>query len=331
MPGHRWTRRGLLGSGLALAVSGCTVSDPTVRGAGPVGSAPSPSPTPTPTPPASAAVELRLAALAAAVPDAPGRPTAASAALLELVRASHLERAAALAAPDPAARPIPDPTAAGPSPSPPVSPAPSRAAALRQLAAAERTAAADHRRTALAADGLTALLLGSMSVASSRFAAALAAEDAPAAGSPRAHRPTALVPDTEAVAALVTSLHAVVYGYQLALGRLAPGSGAHDRAIAALRQRRALLNRLSGVLVAAGADVPAASPAYEPSPRPTDARTARLLIQRMESALLPFCGLWLAAAARPADRTLALDTLAATAATAEAWGAPLLAWPGYWD
>lgn len=329
----RPTRRQLLAAGLALAVSGCTLSDPAVRGQGPVKSAPSPAltPMPTPTAPAPASVELRLAALAATVQASPGRPTASSAAVLELVHRSHLERAAALTAPDPAARPTQNPSAPSPSPSPSASPTPSRGEAVRSLVAAERRAASDHRRAALAADGLTALLLGSMSVASGRFVVAVTAGHPPAAAPLQAHRPTALVADTDAVAALVSSLHALVYGYQLALGRLPVGSGAHDRAAAGLQQRRALLHRLSDVLVEAGAKVPAASPAYQPSPEPTDARTAGLLIRRMETALVPFCGLWLAAAARPADRTLALDTLAATTATAESWGAPLLAWPGYRD
>lgn len=323
----RLTRRRLLAGGLALGVSGCALSDPAVRGSGPAGPGTSPSPIPASTTVAPASAELRLAALAAALQAFPGRPSAAWAAVLELVHDSHRERATALAAPDSAARPTPAPPAPDPSPSP----APSRGDAVRRLVRAERHAAADHRRTALAADGLTALLLGSMSVASGRFAAALSAEEPPAAASLRAHRPTALVPDTEAVAAMVTSLHALVYGYQLALGRLRVGSGAHDRAAAGLRQRRALLHRLSDVLVETGAEVPVAAPAYQPAPEPVDARTAGLLIQRMESALMPFCGLWLAAAARATDRTLALDTLTATAATAEAWGAPLLAWPGYRD
>jgi len=325
----RWTRRRLLVGALALAASGCTVSDPAVRGPLPPGPGPtSPTrPAPAPTGPAPASVEIQLAALAAAVPAAPGPTSAASAAVVDLVRRSHLERAAALAAPDPTTRPpadyaSPHPSASGSAP---------RDAALRRLVAAERRTARSYRRAALAADGLTALLLGSMSVASEQFSRALTAAEPPAAASLRAHRPTALVPDSEAVGALVTSLHALVYGYQVALGRLRAGSSAHDRAAVGLRERRALLHRLSDVLVEAGADVPAASPAYELDPQPTDARTAGLLVRRMESALLPFCGLWLAAAADTADRTLALDTLSTATATAASWGAPLLAWPGYQD
>ena len=52
-------------------------------------------------------------------------------------------------------------------------------------------------------------------------------------------------------------------------------------------------------------------------------------MRHLEQGLLPICGLWLASAARAGDRALALDTLAATTAAAESWGAPLLPWPGY--
>jgi hypothetical protein len=101
--------------------------------------------------------------------------------------------------------------------------------------------------------------------------------------------------------------------------------------MAGLANRRALLERLSGQLVSAGVQVPPAAPAYDPSPEVRDAATAGRLIRQIESALLPFCGLWLAAAGRPAARRQAFDTLAATAATAVSWGAPVTAWPGWQD
>jgi len=78
-------------------------------------------------------------------------------------------------------------------------------------------------------------------------------------------------------------------------------------------------------------EVPPAAPAYDPSPEVRDPATATRLLRGMEAALLPFCGLWLAAAGRAADRRAAFDALAATAATAADWGAPLRAWPGYQD
>jgi hypothetical protein len=239
------------------------------------------------------------------------------------VRRSHLERAAALASPDPGSRPTGAP--------PPTSPAPAGRPSLGGLADAERRLAGRYRTAALAASGLDALLWGSMSVASTSFAAALDAADPPAVAGLRRHRPLTPVSDTEAVAALVAALHAAVYGYQLALGQLKVLSGAHARAVAGLAGRRALLERLTEQLISAGVDVPPAAPAYDPTPEVRNAATAGQLIRRIESALLPFCGLWLAAAARPAARRQALEALAATAAAATAWGAPLTAWPGWQD
>jgi hypothetical protein len=331
--GSRWSRRSVVALGLttgAVGWVGCTVSDPTIRSearATPGGSrTPTPTPTPRPADPgtaADAATELVLATSAGALATGRTKLSGRQRSLVALVRQAHLERAAALASPDPSSRPT---GAATPSPSAlPAQPS------LRALADAERRVARRYRTAALGSSGLDALLWGSMSVASTRFAAALDAGDPPAAGRLRVHRPMTPVSDSEAVSALVASLHAAVYGYQLALGQLKVLSPAHARAMAGLANRRVLLERLSGQLVSAGVQVPPAAPAYDPSPEVRDAATAGRLIRRIESALLPFCGLWLAAAGRPAARRQAFDTLAATAATAVSWGAPVTAWPGWQD
>jgi hypothetical protein len=309
----------------AVGSAGCTVDDPTSRAGRTPGS---PVPTSRPSRPATAAdaaAELVLAGQAGALLTHGSRLSDRQQALLQLIRGTHLERATALASPDPATRPT---ASAGPTPSPvPTPPATSLAA----LADAERRAAAGYRRRALAGTGLDALLWGSMSVASTRFGAGLDAARPPVVATPADHPPISLLSDTDAVSALVAALQAAVYGYQLALGRLRVTSREHARAAAGLRERRGLLNRLSDRLIAAGVDVPAAAPAYDPSPEVRDAATAGRLIRRMESALLPFCGLWLAAATGGVDRRQAFDALATTAATAASWGAPLIAWPGWQD
>jgi len=304
--------------------AGCTLDDPTSRAGRTPGS---PVPTSRPSRPATAAdaaAELVLAGQAGALLTHRSGLSDRQRALLELIRGTHLERATALASPDPAARPT-----ASSSPTPTGAPT-TRAPSLAALAAAERRAAAAYRGRALAATGLDALLWGSMSVASTRFAAGLDADRPPTVSTGHDHRPVSRLSDTDAVSALVAALQAAVYGYQLALGRLRVTSREHARAAAGLRERRGLLNRLSNRLIAAGVDVPPAAPAYDPSPEVRDAATAGRLIRRMESALLPFCGLWLAAAG-PADRRQAFDALATTAATAASWGAPLFAWPGWQD
>ena len=66
-----------------------------------------------------------------------------------------------------------------------------------------------------------------------------------------------------------------------------------------------------------------------PSTNPRNAATAAKLIRQMETALVPFCGLWLAAAAAPAERTEALDQVGRTQGVARQWGASLPAWPGW--
>ena len=325
----QWSRRSVLALALALS-TGCTVSDPAVRGAGagPASSvSPSPSPSPAPNSSGDLAAELRLAASAAAVAAGGTGPDGGRRAVLDLIQRAHQERAAALRAPDPTSRPDP---ASSPDPSPSAS-SPAPGAGLARLVEAERAAALRCRRAALATDGLSALLWGSMAVASTRFAAALEDADPPAVDRPRTHRPMALLSDTEAVSVTVSALHAAVYGYQVALGRLEEGSGAHTRAVAGRTGRRQLLDTLSDRLRDAGSPVPPAEPAYAPSPVPRDARTASALVRRLESGLLPYCGLWLAAAATLTDRRLALDTLTSTAATAQSWGAPLLVWPGWRD
>lgn len=334
-----------MGTGLLVgAAAACSPSDPAIRPA--ADSTPSPggsgaaagSATPRPVPPVSAAVtaEQVLADGARSALTGSGLTrtelTGRQRALLQLMARTHDERVAALTADNPGARPAPAATASpAPSPSPTPGPVPDAGATLARLERLERRAATRSRTAALAGTGRVALLQGSMAVASTGFADALAADDPPPSAAVAAHVPVTLLSDTEAVAAVVDALHAVVWGYQLALGRL-PGSGRpYARAAAGLRGHRILQDRLVEQLVRAGAEVPPAQPAYDPSPEVRDAASAALLLRRLESRLQPFLGSWLAAAGTAGDRTLAYDALAAAAATARSWGAPLSAWPGWSD
>ncbi len=331
----RGSRRSVLLTGLALAGSGCTLSDPAVRSRDRGAAAPPPSGgTPSALAPGVArdlAAEQALAAGARAQRARTGRGDERRRDLLLLLARSHAERAAALAAADPATRPTPVPAATG-SPAPTTSTtAPTTPPGTAALVAAERARARRYRTATLAARGPTALLWGSMAVASAAFASALDADDPPRSAAVAPHRSLVLLDASAAASALVASLHAAVWGYQLALGRLPANGVAHDRALAALASRRALQDRLVEQLRRSGASVPAAAPAYDPDPEVADAEDARLLLQRIETRLLPFVGLWLAAALEPADRALALDALDVTARTATAWGAPLRAWPGWPD
>ncbi|SDS17943.1 protein of unknown function [Friedmanniella luteola] len=329
-PGReRWSRRTLLLGGLAVGASACSVSDPAVRGpAGAPAATARPSPTPSPLAPGLArdvAAETALAAGARAQRARTDADDARRRDLLGLVEQAHTARAAAITAPDPA-EPTPSSTS---TPAPGPRSGPGRAPGTERLVADERALAARYRAAAMAAGGPAALLWGSMAVASGAFATALAAAEPPRSAAVADRAPLTVPSDSAAVSALVGSLHAAVWGYQLALGKLPVTGARHDRARAGLRERRALQARLVDRLRRAGVEVPAAAPAYDPDPEVRDADDARLLLRRIETRLLPFCGLWLAAAARPADRAAALAALTATATTATAWGAPLQAWPGW--
>ncbi|HEU5484266.1 MAG TPA: DUF4439 domain-containing protein, partial [Microlunatus sp.] len=126
---------------------------------------------------------------------------------------------------------------------------------------------------------------------------------------------------------MVRQLHAAIYGYQLALGRLS--GSRRDTAAADLRRHRILRDRLTARLINRQADVPVAAPAYVPSTTPRNAATAGKLIRQMETALVPFCGLWVAAADTPKVLTEALDQVGRTGRVARQWGASLPAWPGW--
>ena len=126
---------------------------------------------------------------------------------------------------------------------------------------------------------------------------------------------------------LVTQLHAIIYGYQLALGRLTGQQ--NDTATAELRRHRMLRDRLTARLLSRKAEVPVAKAAYVPTTNPRNARTAAKLIRQMETALVPFCGLWLTATDTAAERTQALDQVGRTSRVARQWGASLPAWPGW--
>lgn len=285
-----------------------------------------------------AKLEDSLAAHAAAVlmvgHDRLGRKGRA---LVTAIRDQHRAHAAVLRTTDPTdpAAAAADPPAS-PSPSPSGQRHPSFATTVNRLLAAESKAAVTHRAAALPVNGLAALLWGSMATSATAIAAILTDADLagdspdPDAGAVAAVRSRAPMPAVSVIAAeqeLVRQLHAVVYGYQLALGRLS--GGRRDTAAAELKRHRILRDRLTARLLDRKAEVPVAEPAYVPSTNPRNASTAGKLIRQMETALLPFCGLWLAAAGTPAERTEALDQLGRTGRVARQWGASLSAWPGW--
>ncbi|HKF87868.1 MAG TPA: DUF4439 domain-containing protein [Propionibacteriaceae bacterium] len=317
---------------LPVALAGCGTRDPAVNepgidGSGNGGSSTNSASTPLPTPTAAPSAQIaRGAALELALADLAGTTNTGKQQaqlskdqrrLLAAVQAGHLDHANALQGADATNGST---SAAGPATVP-------GDQALAVLVRRERAAARSHAKAALDSSGSAALLWASMSVAASRYAAALGHDgDVPIGSSKRGQLPALSV--DQAVAELVAQLHALVYGYQLAIGKLPVLGKRHARAVTELLRVRVLRERLISILTKRSITVPIPQPAYVPSLRVHDAASAEKLIARMQSALLPFCGLFVTAATGK-DRQLAFDTLAATARIARSWGGPLSAWPGW--
>jgi hypothetical protein len=338
----RPTRRDALRLGLGLAalgttpLTGCTLSNPTVDepartpSATPTGptasptaapaSTPTPPPTPQPTvtePDASGGLAQGLASLAARIAAShQGRAlTGPQRTLLTFLVDAHQAHAEARGL-------------AGPVPPGAKLETMSLRRSLVLLARRESAAARRHQQDTLASSGLDALVLGSMSVAATTFASVVTDADPPPVRAVRARTPMPLITDVAAVQQLVAQLHAMIYGYQLAIGRLPVLSRQHARAVRELRAHRILRDRNIAWLNRRKAEVPVAEPAYVPTTVPRSAATSATLIRQMQTAFQPFCGLWLAAAG-DADRQSALTQLATTTNLARSWGAPLQAWPGF--
>lgn len=264
-----------------------------------------------------ATTELVLAGLVTAILAGPGRKglTADQRGRLGFLAEAHRTHAAAL---DPAAR----------APRPPRVSGLSADQALDRLTKQERRAARDHRAAALAVSGDDALRFGSLAAAADLYARASAVTGAmPTSAKPGTPPRLAHGTDIEAVQSLVTQLHALAYGYQLATGRMPVAGERDDQAVAELLQLRIDRDRLIGWLRGRQAEVPVPEPAYRPTVEVRDGPTGLRLIRTMLVALLPHAGVWLAAAG-DAERSWALDFFVSTARLARGWEAPLPVWPG---
>jgi hypothetical protein len=327
------SRRRLLGLGLGATLpvlAGCSLTtppdpDPTVPSSpasGPPTSSTSAGPSPTGPPVvagarAAAATELALAGLAAAILAGPRRRelSADQRPLLTFVAEAHRRHAAVL---DPSVRP----------------PRPADVArltlrqSLTRLARDEARAATRHRAAALAVAGEDGLRFGAAAAAASLYAGVVATDRrVPTGAGPRTPTLLARSTDIAAVQSLVAQLHALVYGYQLAIGRMPVSGEDDDEAVAELLQHRVRRDRMIGWLRRRDAEVPVPEPAYRPSVEVRDGPTGVRLVRTMLVALQPFAAIWLASAA-DAEREWALENFLTTATLARGWGAPLPVWPG---
>ena len=336
----QFSRRMIIGMGLAaptLAVpwlagcssSGSKVDTPVVTPSSAPESSPAVGPTPTPSTTAAtqpspsavaAAAEQALAALAAAILVGPERKQLSKDRrdLVTFLRNAHSAHARAIASPNPL-----------PSQAPVKLGGQSLNSSLGLLMRHETAAASRYRRTALSAKGSDALLWGSLSVAAGSFAAAVSTGNPPPTRPVGNRQPVELLSEVVAVQELVRQLHAMVYGYQLAIGKMKVLSRQRSKAERELLNQRIFRDRLIAWLRRRSVEVPAAEPAYVPSVVPRSQATAGKLIMQMQTAVQPFCGLWLAAAASRADRQQACTALGAAVKISRSWGAPLNAWPGW--
>jgi Domain of unknown function (DUF4439) len=328
----RLTRRMIIGLGLAAPtlampwLAGCNPSDPAVDTpidtplSAPPGTGATPKPNPTTLDPAArhAASEQALAALAASILGGSHLEQLSKERrrLVTFLRNAHSAHALAIANPLPSQAPV---KTAGQSLN----------TSLALLERRENLAAGRYRQAALRAKGSDALLWGSMSIAAGDFAAAIGSGKPPATNTVSDRNPVEILSEVTAVQELVRQLHAMVYGYQLAIGRLKVLSRLRPQAESELLAERIFRDRLIVWLRQRSAEIPAPEPAYVPSVVPRNPATAGKLIMLMQMALQPFCGLWLAAAASQADRQQAFSALGSAVKTAGSWGAPLNAWPGW--
>ncbi len=331
-PSVALSRRGALLAGLAALGAltvGCDPGGPDDPDPAP----PVPTPTQAPLPPLAGAgnaaeVEGRLSAQAGSLLKADDLGPALEA-ILTATAAGHRAHQVALSGPQPTGRPTTG-SSARPTPSPTRATLP---AGLKKLVADQDAAARKLAGNANRAESVTALFWASLAAAAGGYAQAVRQSGSAKAASPAKapkplkHRPVEPIAAAAATRAMVEQLYAVGYGYQVAIGHLEDDQ--FERAATALRNHRSLRDRLIAGLVEESGEVPAAAPAYDVPVRPKDAASAAKLIMALETALLPFCGQWIAASADDEDRELAISTLRSVSVASVSWGGPLLSWPGY--
>ncbi|MDO5678575.1 MAG: hypothetical protein Q4G35_13855, partial [Propionibacteriaceae bacterium] len=245
-----------LAGGIALGVTGCQASNPVIRG----GPTAPPALEPAPTEPAvpaqenSLVHEVTLATLAGTAHDdaAARQIDAQTTAVLGWLAAGHDVHVTALLDARPARRSTTAPTPA-PGRTPRTRPAPTDTLVagpapevIRQLHDLLEAALVDYRTAAIGGQGTSALLWGSLA------AYARSAQAALARSAPRPEPPAIAVrelepwSDAEAEQQALRQVHALIYGYQVAIGQLVREE--ERAAYAALVQRRALRDHLAAAL-----------------------------------------------------------------------------------
>lgn len=208
--------------------------------------------------------------------------------------------------------------------------------AIATLRTLEKSAAGQHRDRALDPHGpddrleeLT-LLWGSLSTAAGSYAATLTDSHHETPKAAARHREAVRMPPTDqAIRHLVTQLHATIFGFQTALGRLSGKSAAQARTRLTTYRR---LRDTAGVwLTEHKRTVPNEKAAYRLPVQPKDSSTAITLIITIEDRILPYLGQWLATADTAGNRKTALEALEDCWTSANSWSSPphVPVWPGW--
>lgn len=130
-----------------------------------------------------------------------------------------------------------------------------------------------------------------------------------------------------AMQAVVAGEQAAVYAFGVIGARL-QGTSDEPAARAAWDRHRTRRDQVSAMLVAAGAEVPAAAPAYDLGGPVVTAAAARRLAAAVEQACCAPYADWVAAADRTSERATPARWLSESATAAVSWGGAPIPFPG---
>jgi hypothetical protein len=192
----------------------------------------------------------------------------------------------------------------------------------KDLAAAERTAPGTSATDVNRASGDLAALLASIAACRALHAQSLDPSQSPADAPPLV---TAKTSSSDALQAMLSAQHAAIFAYG-ALGPHLTGSQ-RTAAHAAFDVHRGQRDVLMAAIGARGGSPRAAEASYDLPFRVTDAASACRLAALVESRLTAVCAQAVSTSS-DSDRTYAAWALTQAALRAQAWGAPVTAFPG---
>jgi len=249
---------------------------------------------------------------------------------LERAATLHRRHLEVLSTPEATTRPRPSASATATTAPPSIGKLDSdRSKGFKAFRAAMSKLEQEHLGRVGATSGMTALLWASLAASIAQSVVVAGREtSSPEPATEGDHLPYEPMTDIAAAQALLTQLHALVFGLQAALAPLSGDAATpyQDRLVRARIQRDHLVDWLRDQ----DADVPAAEPEYDLGGSISKSSQAYALVARMETALLPFAGDWVAAAAIELSRQAA-EWLADGAGIAVLAGAAPTVWPGWRD